>query len=342
MKTAVLSAEGFDWIFTGACALFVLGLFIDGWAHNHGRVDRSFFTLWHAIFYGGYGLTLLLLVARIGIGRWSGANRDATLPVAYRSALSGLLIFGAGGLGDMVWHTLFGIEEGVEALYSPTHLLLGIGILMTVSAPLWATWKRTGITPGWRRLGPAVVSAALLTATLTFFLMFVYPSTALIAGPDRGITRGDTGAVAGINGLMLTALFMLGPILLLVRRWKVPAGAISFILTLNIVAMTILSYRDSTSISVAGTMIIGVLVLDGSNQWLQKVTGVHTRLRILGALFPVVLFSAYLIGLLISAGTHWSVHLWGGAILFSSAAGFMLAFMLAPPPIPTESRHGDV
>ena len=34
-----------------SCAI-VFGLYIDGWAHNHGFVDDSFFTPWHAVLYG--------------------------------------------------------------------------------------------------------------------------------------------------------------------------------------------------------------------------------------------------------------------------------------------------
>src|SRR5262245_27710062 len=37
-------------------AAFVGGLFLDGWAHNHGKVDQSFFTPWHAILYSSYAI----------------------------------------------------------------------------------------------------------------------------------------------------------------------------------------------------------------------------------------------------------------------------------------------
>ena len=47
-----------------------------------------------------------------------------------------------GGAGDIVWHTLFGIEAGIEALLSPTHLLLAFGGAVAVSGPLHAIWHR--------------------------------------------------------------------------------------------------------------------------------------------------------------------------------------------------------
>jgi hypothetical protein len=43
------------------------GIFLDGWAHAHGRVDESLFTPWHAVLAGIAGLLLsyLLLPPRI-------------------------------------------------------------------------------------------------------------------------------------------------------------------------------------------------------------------------------------------------------------------------------------
>ncbi len=46
----------FDWIVTLLCTLLIGGVFLDGWAHNHGKVDSTFFTPWHAALYSGYAL----------------------------------------------------------------------------------------------------------------------------------------------------------------------------------------------------------------------------------------------------------------------------------------------
>jgi len=56
---------GLDWALAILSALFVGGLFLDGWAHTHGRVDQSFFTPWHAVFYAGYAMTASALVASL-------------------------------------------------------------------------------------------------------------------------------------------------------------------------------------------------------------------------------------------------------------------------------------
>ena len=41
----------------------------------------------------------------------------------------------AGAIGDMFWHIIFGIEVSIDALLSPTHLLLLIGALLILSGP---------------------------------------------------------------------------------------------------------------------------------------------------------------------------------------------------------------
>jgi hypothetical protein len=106
----------FDWIIVILSAWLVGGAFIDGWAHTHGKVDTTFFTPWHAAFYTGF---LAVAGALVGAllhhmrrrGPWQRA-----LPPGYNLSLLGVVIFACGGLGDLAWHTLFGIEKDVEAL----------------------------------------------------------------------------------------------------------------------------------------------------------------------------------------------------------------------------------
>ena len=93
-----------DWIITISSCVNIVGLFIDGWAHNHGFVDDSFFTPWHAVLYGAIlfaGFALIVTHFRnVSRGfRWSQA-----LPVGYGLSLIGFFIFMLGGLGDMIWH----------------------------------------------------------------------------------------------------------------------------------------------------------------------------------------------------------------------------------------------
>ncbi len=55
----------------------------------------------------------------------------------------------------MGWHIIFGIEQNVDALLSPTHLVLLIGALLILSSPFRAGWSNNAMkAPGWREFAP--------------------------------------------------------------------------------------------------------------------------------------------------------------------------------------------
>lgn len=84
----------------------------------------------------------------------------------------------------MAWHVVFGVEVGLEALLSPTHLVLLTGGFLLLTAAARSTWSRTGAGQSDDRLRaepvsarlrsqlPAVVSLSLATALVAFFLLY--------------------------------------------------------------------------------------------------------------------------------------------------------------------------
>ncbi|MBI5563663.1 MAG: hypothetical protein HY870_02135, partial [Chloroflexi bacterium] len=175
-QAPTLNLRRFDWVVTALALWFTAGLFLDGWAHTHGQADESFFTPWHGVLYAGHlTATAYLFNAFIRTMMRGSAWRQA-LPIGYGLSLIGGALFAIGGVGDLVWHTLFGIEQNVEALLSPTHLLLALAGMLIVSGPLRAAWRRVD-TPA-RRLTdqlPMILSAALLLSFLTFFTQIAHP-----------------------------------------------------------------------------------------------------------------------------------------------------------------------
>src|SRR5437868_7378550 len=119
-KLPALGGLRFDWIVTVLFAILIGGVYVDGWAHNHGKVDNTFFTPWHAVLYSGYGALAGVLLAALARNHATGLAWRVALPEGYRLSLLGALVFAVAGLGDMIWHTLFGIEVGTAALLSPT------------------------------------------------------------------------------------------------------------------------------------------------------------------------------------------------------------------------------
>src|SRR5690349_13973146 len=88
-------------------AWLVIGLFLDGWAHNHQRPE-TIFTPWHAVFYSGFlacALHTLSILRRHGVTLDNWRRR---MPPGQGLTVAGLAVFLVGGAGDLVWHSVFG------------------------------------------------------------------------------------------------------------------------------------------------------------------------------------------------------------------------------------------
>ncbi len=203
----------FDWAFVGLSILFIAGLWVDGWAHFHNQVDDSFFTPWHFLFYSAFGITALF----VGVNQWRNLNKGyafrRALPEGYWLALVGVMLFAVGGMADMIWHTLFGIEAGSEALTSPSHIALAIGMCLVFTGPLRAALLR-GNTHGWRNLGPALISSTLVLTMLAFFTSYAHPLiNPIAAGPG-----GETEDVESLNQIYVMNADGSGQTLLVAER----------------------------------------------------------------------------------------------------------------------------
>ena len=337
-RSISVSSLKFDWLMTALSALFVGGLYLDGWAHNHGRVDESFFTIWHAFFYSGYLLVGIAFAAATISNLMQGYPLPLAVPRGYRLTGIGLFIFAAGGVGDMVWHILFGIEDGIEALFSPTHIMLGIGIGFTVTGPLRAAWNRRGEDAGWRKLAPAVFSLGIFLAALTFFMMFFFPVTVQLGTPGtgRGYFHDDLGKTAGLVGAVLTAAALTGPTLLALRRWRLPLGAVAAALGLAILGATIVDYEQPRMIWLALGMAAAALVVDYL-AWRAQPSSRPESLRWLAPAIPFLLYAGYYAVLLPTTGTTWSVHMWTSTIFIPALVCWLLSYLLLPP-LPPEPQ----
>src|SRR6185295_11258644 len=99
----------FDWLVVAASLWLLGGLYWDGWAHGYGLPD-SFWTIWHAAFYAGFGAVAVVLFSAIARARPTAPTWRAAIPAGYELATLGAVVFAFGGAFDMAWHTAFGIE----------------------------------------------------------------------------------------------------------------------------------------------------------------------------------------------------------------------------------------
>jgi hypothetical protein len=327
-------SPAFDVTVAVLSALFLGGLYLDGWAHAHGRVDQSFFTPWHAIFYAGYAAVASVLIVPSLRNRARGLPSRHGLPAGYRLSLLGVLIFAVGGIGDMAWHLLFGIEVGVEALLSPTHLVLALGFGLIVTGPLRAAWRQPGPSSGWTSRAAVVLALACLLSLFTFFTMYAHPLVAPVAGTYHAFRARPGFGVASI--LVQTGLLM-GPLLLVVRSWALPPGSLTAVLALNGVAMGFLN-DDQYPLALVVAWAAGGLVADLLRAGLRPAAERPAAWRLFTFGVPAALFLCYFVALGVTEGIAWSIHLWAGSVVLAGVVGWLLGYLLVPPPSAETAR----
>lgn len=334
----LLGGLTFDWLMSLLGLIFVGGAYLDGWAHNHNRVDQSFFTPWHAFLYGGYLVIALILVGTMWRnhqrGRaWGSSNWNDALPTGYSLSVLGLLVFAAGGVGDMLWHEIFGIETEFDALFSPTHLLLAIGMNLIITGPLRAAWARPGSQLTWKTAGPALLSLAALISGFTFLMMAAHPLVSNIAGATHPYDN-RVGQIAGTTSILLTSLLLMGPTLLVIRRWQLPAGSLVVVWGINTLAMYIVNLHHDYAIWQTAAMLVAVGVVEGIRLRMEPLQKKPGAFHLFAGIAPFLLMGSYFIALHFTEGTNWSVHLWTGVVVEAGIAGWLLSYLVLPPAMP--------
>jgi hypothetical protein len=331
----------FDWIMALLFTWPIMGGYADAWAHNHLPLD-NFFTPWHGILYSGIAVSLFTV---IGVALWNrshGAAWRQALPTGYGLSALGLLIIAVGGPGDLAWHTLFGIEKNFDAIFSPTHVILALGIGLLVSGPLRAGWHRGDdpALPRWLGQGPAIVSLALSISLVTLITQFAHPLVeprALAAYATPSDYAGKAGPVLGI---VAELALLVGFVLLALRRWRLVPGALTFVFSLNAVLLSFMrDYYALIPVAVGAGLAADALV-----HVLRPSVERPAALRLFAIAVPIVYLLLYFLALQLLGGVWWTIHTWLGAIVMTAVACFFLTYLVVPPALPrsmTPSGPGE-
>jgi hypothetical protein len=347
----------------------ITAMFFDGRGHNNETGQESFFSIAHLFLYGGLtvlGLWITALVVRHQVEAGVDVRRlmvdFAAIPVGYGVAIIGLGMLSIGGPTDLIWHSAYGFEVGVDAIYSPPHLLLFFGGLLVCSTGIRSMWAKEDIAPDLRRFAPVILSSVLfigvagfITMYLSAFMTNVTPTTGFVddlarfndVRSDQAISvngglagYGDDkwpynfySASHGMASMIVTTLILLGPTLLLLRRWRVPFGAVTLIyLGFGLLVNIMTEYRDIV-------LIIPLILAGASVDLLQHRLGRERSdgrvtlggIRIVGTAAAAVLWLSYYAVLALDKGIGWEPTLWVGALMVGVMTGFGVAFLIAPP-----------
>lgn len=324
------SLNPMDWIMTLLSFWLLGGLFLDGWAHHTLSDLETFFTPWHGVLYSGMLAVAVFLIGALARNSFRGTPLKESLPMSYQLSLVGVLLFLLAGAGDIAWHFVFGVEDNIEALISPTHLVLALGGALIVSGPLRSIWHRSLVESNWTSLLPALLSLTYLLSIFTFFTHFAYPLTDTWATADtiasRTINMTDAQSIGVVSILLQTGL-MMGLILLAVRRWELPVGSLTLIFTLNATLMTLMeSASQLIPVAVAAGIIADLLLWQ-----LRPSVSRRNAFRIFAFAVPIVFFGAYFAFLMLTESVVWSVPMWSGSMVLAGVAGLLISYLVVLP-----------
>ncbi|MBZ0281897.1 MAG: hypothetical protein K8L97_14245 [Anaerolineae bacterium] len=322
-------------------AWFIGGLFLDGWAHNNGMVDNTFFTPWHLVLYSGYAAVGALITVTHFRNVWRGYGWTQALPQGYGLGLLGVALFGIGGGFDFWWHETFGFEANTEALLSPAHLLLATGAMLFITAPLRAGWNRTGKAEGWRNLLPTVLALLYILSMLTFFTQYSHFNSSpgvLVQRPSGNRFMVDAYAVWS---LVIPATLFTGIALFALRRWHLPTGTFTLLLTVNTTLMWLMSWGRTSDYPFL--LLVGPvtgLIADGIVWWLKPSKEQVFGIRVFASVVPFMMTLVYLFILNSEkwGGVWWPIHMWLGVPFVAGIAGLFLSYLAVPPAIPVEAQ----
>jgi hypothetical protein len=317
--------------------LVTLGLAIDTRSHRESADLDTFFTRAHALGYAagtGCAVLLLLVVRR---RQSAGARGFRAIPLGFESAVAGIGVYVAGGVGDLIWHEAYGIEQELKILFSPTHLLLMAAMLMLAFGPIRGAWMtaehdQQSTVTGMIRFWPVALAAGSLVSVLNIFLQYSSPfetSVFTVEIPALFSQFGSFLQIAATLGIYVHTVIFFGVALVLLRRWQLPIGAIT--LMLGIPAISMFVYFDWSFTRQIAALLIGAVLVDGLLAVLGAVRSVRLRYRFFGALAPVLFWTTYLLVTRNGAAITWSTEQWTGTIAWSGLLGLGLTVLLLPP-----------
>jgi hypothetical protein len=317
-------------------ALLVGGVLTDAWAHtNRLATIESFFTPWHAMLYTGFAATaawtVWLAYRRRTSARWW---REAW-PAGYAVGAVGAAMFAIGGLGDMAWHTVFGIEVGLKTALSPSHLLLDVGAVVLLTSPLRSWWAAGS---GGLRAVAGMVSMGLGVTMATVLLLNVSPFSPLVGDAptqpyEPGLTNeGHLTAVRAFASYVIMTLVLVVPFLLAHRRratFGVATALVGFVSAFAVLTFDL----PTTQLTAAVAALVAAALADLAVVRLDAVRGPDApwRLPIAGATVAGLVWSGHLLGVHIAAGVRWPPEIWAGTVVICALVAGLLGGLATRP-----------
>jgi hypothetical protein len=356
-----------DAVTIGLGAYTLVALFWDGLRHNNLTGIDSFWSAAHiAMYLGLLGLGVWIALVLLRHQKGEGTLDFADVPRGYALAFVALPLAAIAGPADFTWHSAYGFENQIDSAYSPPHQGLFIAGALLAAIPLASAWQRRGAAPSLREHLPAAFSMASVVAVMLFVVHQLVPfyagvsttsdfqddiagrADAFAGGADAVHSEGLARALTHygddafpyyfysthhtIGGILLFTGVLMGGLLLMRRRWRVPVGTLTVMCTFLALLWPMLTeYRNAE--------LIPALVLAGvaGDAMLARLAGTVGplrlwRLRLFAGLMPVVLWSLFFLCVaLFQGGLGWGATLWVGVLCSSAGLGYAVSLLVFQP-----------
>tara|TARA_B100000989_G_scaffold109578_1_gene80414 strand:- start:1049 stop:1960 length:912 start_codon:yes stop_codon:yes gene_type:complete len=293
---------------------FFSGAWIDSSAHIYLIDDiETFFTPWHGVLYSGYIFSVLVVMY----------IKNTMKDYKFDIGVLGAVVFGIGGASDAIWHTLLGIETGVEPLITPSHLMLFLGAFLMLdyiftSRPLKETLDNASI-----------FSAATSYGLVLFITLFINPFLNIWTF----IQRNDELAAGSVILQAMLASF----IFIYIIRFKVSPKQMSSIYLIAFIYISIntsLGELDRTVLICISGLIMSVLIYQ-ITKWYQT-TNNDRKIQVSAALVAGSYGLVFVLHLLAFSGINeielsWRFYGLGGLITTPILFGYMLGNLGVSP-----------
>lgn len=243
-----------------------------------------------------------------------------------------MVIFLAAGVADMGWHEIFGVETSIDALLSPSHLLLCVGSVLLLSSPVRSWWAAGG---GGLRACSGAVALALATTSASVFLGYVsmFEFVDAVRPYDGAIeSAGYTAAARGVAAYVVTIALMVVPLLLAHRRratFGVGAMLVAWVSLFPVVTHEFPRPQTTAALAAIAAAVLADWVLVSLDR--KRGRDALLRLPVAGAVFAGLVSSAHVAALHLDAGIQWPVELWTGVVVTGVAVGAVLGALAARP-----------
>jgi hypothetical protein len=261
------------------------------------------------------------------------------LPAAYQSALWGVPVFFAGGVGDLIWHTFFGVEDRIEAVTSPTHLIIGLGVLLVTGAPIRSALQQRDTLRTLRAQLPLLFALATWLEFIHLGTAYGFdPGAARTYAPPQAATYGpdyftNTALLlfhegTGMAVVIVQTLVMMGITLWLVTRFALRPGALTifFLLGNSMIAASL--SNDSPMLGTVLAMCVAAGIAGDAivARW-HPTAARPLALGLFGAIVPGVYYGTYFLVTGLTGGFWWSWALTLGAIVWAMLCGTGLSLI---------------